>query len=210
MAGDTAALVERLRLRAKKFHIRSVQTQGLTAIQHDDDDKLLREAADALDALTEQHAQPITMLHDPDAVPSQDAWQATANLLIAERDAAERRLEQAEQALAEVGRITDVMIGNGPGAIEAYHTPGKGLPTMYWHLVDHAKEIRAALAAVSPPLTEPGVSNASGGQARPGSVSGGGTQGDTAREHQFCDGMDGPLPCSKSKGHDGPHYFYNP
>jgi hypothetical protein len=25
--------------------------------------------------------------------------------------------------------------------------------------------------------------------------------------NELCDGMDGPLPCSKLRGHTGPHYF---
>lgn len=32
----------------------------------------------------------------------------------------------------------------------------------------------------------------------------------TGKPMELCDGMDGPFPCSKSKGHPGPHYFYNP
>lgn len=34
------------------------------------------------------------------------------------------------------------------------------------------------------------------------------TSGRVPREP--CDGLDGPFPCSKAKGHQGPHYFYNP
>lgn len=60
----------------------------------------------------------------------------------------EKRAGDLWDALQEISKITDVMIGNGPGAVDVYYTRGKGLPTMYRHLVDHAKEIRKVIARV--------------------------------------------------------------
>lgn len=51
-----------------------------------------------------------------------------------------------EEALEEIALITDVMIGNGPGAVAAYNLEfnrvADGLPTKYSHLVAHACVIR--------------------------------------------------------------------
>ena len=51
------------------------------------------------------------------------------------------------EALEQVREIADVMVGDGPGAVKAYYGTGgdgfpRGLPTMFNHLREHAKEIR--------------------------------------------------------------------
>jgi len=57
-------------------------------------------------------------------------------------------IEELERRLKEISRVTDVMIGNGPGAVEAYRTRRKGLPTQYWHLIELAREIRKLTKAL--------------------------------------------------------------
>lgn len=53
---------------------------------------------------------------------------------------------QMRDALERIGRIADVMIGHGPGAVDAYYRHegrmAEGLPTSFGQMRDHAKEIR--------------------------------------------------------------------
>lgn len=55
-------------------------------------------------------------------------------------------LEKCFERIEEIDKIADVMIGNGPGAVEAYRHETvrgiRGLPNEFRHLVNHAKAIR--------------------------------------------------------------------
>jgi hypothetical protein len=56
-----------------------------------------------------------------------------------------RQFLKLRAAIEEISLIVDVMIGDGPGAVQAYygeHPTIRGLPTQYAHLKAHAREIR--------------------------------------------------------------------
>lgn len=56
-------------------------------------------------------------------------------------------LREFREALGRVRELSDVMVGDGPGAVRAYYGPHedgfpRGLPTSFSHLREHARQIR--------------------------------------------------------------------
>lgn len=64
-----------------------------------------------------------------------------------------------EHYLAWVGLYLDVMIGNGPGAVDAYFrhdgAVAKGPPTRFGQMQDHARAARKLVQAALAPESEP-------------------------------------------------------